>query len=89
MKKMRLQVDSLAVESFRTGAEPPRDPGTVHGRGEDGCTWVDTCLCETAYYNCGTGPATLYSCDYTETRRCFGPDTSFQQCATPPITPAC
>jgi hypothetical protein len=89
MKKMKLQVDSLAVDSFSTGDGADRVPGTVHGRGDDGCTWVDTCLCETAYYHCGTGPATIYSCDYTETRRCFGPDTSFEQCATPPITPAC
>lgn len=87
MKKLKLQVDTLAVESFQTGDEADRAPGTVHGRGED-CTWDETCLCETAYYYCGTGPHTIFSCDYTETRRCFQ-DTSYEQCGTPPITPAC
>ncbi len=88
MKKIRLQAESLAVDSFATGDGSGRVPGTVHARGEDGCTWVDSCLCETAYYHCGTGPETIFSCDYTQTRRCWL-DTSYQQCGTPPITPAC
>jgi hypothetical protein len=88
MKKLQLRIENLSVESFQTGDEADRARGTVHGR-DDGCTWIDTCLCHTACYQCGTGPQTIFSCDYTETRRCFGPDTSFEQCATPHDTPVC
>ena len=96
MKKMKLQVETLAVESFRTGAEG-RSPGTVRGHGDD-CTWFASCLCRTNYYVCGTGPATIYSCTYTNDERCF--DTKYDACTgtdwavcgtgTPPeFTPAC
>lgn len=82
MKKLKLQIDALAVDSFRPDAGGAgREPGTVHGQAE--CTYFDTCLCKTAYYQCGTGPYTVYSCNYTNDLRC-GRDTSFEQCATPP-----
>lgn len=77
MKKLTLRVESLEVESFRTGAEG-HDPGTVRGHGDD-CTWFDSCLCRTAYYICGTGPATIWSCTYTNDERCTR-DTSPEQC---------
>lgn len=77
MKKLRLQAESLSVESFRTGAEV-RAPGTVHGRGDD-CTWFESCFCDTAYAICGTGPATIHSCTYTYDERCTR-DTSYEQC---------
>jgi hypothetical protein len=77
MRKLELRVESLVVESFRTGAEG-RAPGTVRGHGDD-CTWFDSCLCETNYHQCGTGPATIYSCTYTFDERCTR-DTSYQQC---------
>lgn len=77
MKKLELRIESLAVESFSTAGEG-RGAGTVRGHG-DGCTYVESCLCETAYYFCGTGPATIHSCTYTNDERC-GRDTSYEQC---------
>ena len=83
MKKLRMRLESLEVESFRTTGTP-EGPGTVHGRGED-CTWWDTCLCNTAYYNCGTGPHTIHSCEYTFNERCLHtaidcPETYDERC---------
>ena len=69
MKKLQLRLETLEVESFRTADAPGRPAGTV--RGQDApCTCYDTCLCQTAYYYCGTGPFTIYSCDYTANRSC-------------------
>jgi hypothetical protein len=92
MSKMRMRAEELRVESFPTGAASEHK-GTVRAHG-DGCTWIDSCLCETAYYYCGTGPETIFSCDYTVAYPCRRtavdcPDTSFQVCGTPPITPVC
>ena len=93
MKKLQLKVEKLEVESFRTLDSAILGTGTV--RGQDApCTCYDTCLCRTAYYVCGTGPHTIHSCDYTYNESCERtkvdcPDTSWQQCGTPPITPAC
>ena len=102
MKKLALRLDSLAVESFTTAANPTRR-GTVRGQGDD-CTWFDSCFCETAYAVCGTGPATIHSCTYTNDERCegtmFDPCTGGDACngtewavcgtGTPPVfTPAC
>jgi hypothetical protein len=82
MKKTRLDPERLAVDSFPTTDEQDAQlRGTVHGQAD--CTWFATCLCKTAYYQCGTGPHTIYSCTYTHDYRC-GRDTSFEQCATPP-----
>ena len=86
MNKLRLSVESLTVESFQTAGEARRKPGTVQGHADD-CTWFATCLCETAYYHCGTGPHTIYSCNYTADERCK--ETSWEQCGTPPGTPVC
>jgi hypothetical protein len=77
MKKLRLDAEKVAVESFATAAERAR-PGTVRGHGDD-CTWFESCFCETAYAVCGTGPATIHSCTYTGDERC-GRDTSYGQC---------
>jgi hypothetical protein len=102
MKKMKLQLDDLAVESFSPGGGAgPR--GTVRARGD--CTQGDTCVCDTAYAVCGTGPATIYSCDETgycesefcesdlcETEGCASGDWRCGEtvrCPTPPITPGC
>ncbi|HYW11443.1 MAG TPA: hypothetical protein VE871_05780 [Longimicrobium sp.] len=82
MKKLALQLEDLAVDSFATDGRDTREPGTVHGQADD-CTYFQSCLCKTAYYNCGTGPHTIYSCTYTNDLRCAR-DTSFEQCATPP-----
>lgn len=83
MKKTKLQVEHLSVESFATG-QTAEGRGTVRGQADD-CTWVKTCLCPTAYYHCGTGPHSIFSCDYTQNERC----ELTGLCPTPPITPAC
>lgn len=96
MNKRKLRIDSLAVESFSTAGDSS-GRGTVRGH-EDDCTWFDSCFCHTAYAVCGTGPATIHSCTYTDDERCF--DTKYDACTgtdwavcgtgTPPeFTPAC
>ena len=72
-KKLSLDVDELTVETFATApAEEPR--GTVEAHATPGCvddcTYFATCLCKTNYYQCGTGPHTIYSCNYTNDWRC-------------------
>ena len=97
MKKLELRIDTLKVESFSTAANRPA-PGTVRGHGDD-CTWFDSCFFDTAYAVCGTGPATIHSCTYTNDERCVE-DTNYDACTgtnwnvcgtgTPPeFTPAC
>jgi hypothetical protein len=80
MKKTRLDPERLEVESFPTADgqhAPPR--GTVHGEQADvPCTHWKSCVCPTAYYHCGDGYQTLYSCDYTRAEPCFG---SYDDCA--------
>ena len=72
-RKRKLDLDGLAVDSFETEAAAA-DRGTVRAHEEvlaaPGCTCQGTCLCPTAYYYCGTGPATIYSCEYTANRSC-------------------
>ena len=75
MKKTRLSLDTLAVDTFTAGQ------GTVHAHEiqptppeyDVPCTCALTCLCKTAYYNCGTGYYTIYSCDYTANASCLTP----------------
>jgi hypothetical protein len=77
MKKTRLNPDELSVQSFRTadaGGAPLR--GTVHGQAP--CTHWGSCVCPTAYYHCGDGYETLYSCTYTREAPCFG---SYDDCS--------
>lgn len=52
MKKLKLQIESLQVQSFNTTSGGQGERGTVHGQGapsEDfGCTWICitlSCLC--------------------------------------------
>ena len=76
-KKLDLDLDTLAVESFATTADEAEGRGTVHAHEIEptppeyaDCTCFHSCLCRTAYYYCGTGPYTIYSCDYTKNRSC-------------------
>jgi hypothetical protein len=75
-KKLTLNVDALAVASFATDAEAAQGAGTVHGRAivptppQYACTCQATCDCPSAYYWCGDGYYTLYSCDYTKNESC-------------------
>jgi hypothetical protein len=76
MRKTRLELDTLAVESFDTTSVDGGTRGTVNGREieptppEYPCTCRHSDLCKTAYYYCGTGPYTIYSCDYTQNGSC-------------------
>ncbi|HSU15093.1 pinensin family lanthipeptide [Longimicrobium sp.] len=73
--RKKLDLDTLAVDSFATAAEDGAR-GTVRAHENEpdvaarGCTCQGTCLCPTAYYNCGTGPYTIYSCEYTANNSC-------------------
>lgn len=42
MKKLRLDLDELAVESFHAGADTPAR-GTAHGHGGSTCSLQPTC----------------------------------------------
>ena len=76
MKKLRLDAEEVAVESFPVSeAATEDDRGTVHAQA--GCTYQRTCLCPTAYYYCGDGFQTLYSCDYSQVEPC---PTSIYNC---------
>jgi hypothetical protein len=76
MKKLKLDAESVAVESFPTAAAEAQGPrGTVHA--EAGCTYQGSCLCPSAYYYCGDGYQTLYSCDYSKHEPC---PTSIYNC---------
>lgn len=76
MKKLKLRADDVAVESFPTDKAPADgERGTVHAQA--GCTYQRTCLCPSAYYYCGDGYQTIYSCDYSLEQVCA---TSIYHC---------
>jgi hypothetical protein len=64
MKKLKLALDRLSVDSFRTQPHVPVEAGTIEARNAD-CTSPATCNCPTSLYNCGTIAATVYSCPQT------------------------
>lgn len=78
MKKLSLEIDALAVESFETGAGASlratvrghRDPQPTPPVLVDDCTCEASCLCPSNAYYCGTAPATEVSCDYTANASC-------------------
>ena len=74
MKKLRLDAEAVAVESFATERTPAEPRGTVHA---EACTYGASCLCPSAYYYCGDGYQTLYSCDYSKQAPC---PTSIYEC---------
>jgi hypothetical protein len=63
MKKTRLALDGISVDSFQT-AETPPERGTVQARGGE-CTADASCKCPTSIWACGTIASTLYSCPQT------------------------
>ncbi|HEX6370106.1 MAG TPA: hypothetical protein VF006_14390 [Longimicrobium sp.] len=75
MKKLKLNADAVAVESFPTEQAPAEPRGTVHAAA--GCTYQASCLCPSAYYYCGDGYQTIYSCDYSRVDPC---PTSIYNC---------
>lgn len=58
MKKLNLEIDALAVESFEAGEGTHPERGTVEAFN---CTGQNTCQCPTSIYQCGTIAAT-FSC---------------------------
>jgi hypothetical protein len=76
-KKLNLQLDSLAVDSFETSAATD-GTGTVRALESDTddpieqapCTCFASCLCPTNAYYCATVHATVISCDYTYNGSC-------------------
>lgn len=75
MKKLKLDAEEVAVESFPTGEAPAEPRGTVQAAA--GCTYQGSCLCPSAYYYCGDGYQTIYSCDYSRDAVC---PTSIYNC---------
>lgn len=97
MDKLRMRAEDLRVDSFPTAGTDARR-GTV--RAYSDCTQGDSCYCQTAYAVCGTGPATIYSCNYTvdeceltadgcERTAGICLDTSYDVCGTRQDTPVC
>jgi len=69
MRRKKLSLDTLAVDSFATTGVPAAQRGTVRAAGDD-CTCVESCLCPTNAYYCATAPATVVSCAYTANASC-------------------
>lgn len=45
MKKLKLDLDAVRVDTFDTGAGRPRGAGTVHARQEDGIRGTENSPC--------------------------------------------
>ena len=75
-RKLTLELDGLSVDSWATTDRAAEERGTVRAReGGDAaqyfdCTCANTCVCPSAYYWCGDGYQTLYSCTYTNNESC-------------------
>lgn len=84
MKKLSLEIETLAVDSFQTTAGATPGAGTVHGHSGhggddpmptppvaiDNCTCAASCPCPTAAYHCATVRLTAISCTYTQNVSC-------------------
>jgi hypothetical protein len=62
MRKIRLTVDALKVESFDTATVEAKEPGTVHGHAftrfwepscYESCTNIADCICLSELGQCG------------------------------------
>jgi hypothetical protein len=82
MRKTRLDLDTLAVDSFATTTAENDAPGTVRGHividpqptppvYADNCTCAASCPCPTAAYHCATVRFTAISCTYTQNVSCL------------------
>jgi hypothetical protein len=78
-RKLSLDVDALAVESFETDGGAHEARGTVEANAVP-CTCAKTCACPSALYYCGTIAFTAYSCDYTFNDSCDWPDPTQHTC---------
>jgi len=77
-RKLTLDLDALAVNSFATTPGEGAAGGTVHGAESpttppvDNCTCAASCACPSAYFYCNTNPVvTHYSCGYTKNASCL------------------
>ncbi|HEU4557221.1 MAG TPA: hypothetical protein VFS20_05205 [Longimicrobium sp.] len=80
MKKVKLEVLDLAVESFETGAEEAEERGTVFGNVKKtdirycgsgfNCYTDNERECATAWYGCNTQQCSQYQCDTIEGSDC-------------------
>ena len=70
MKKLKLRVDELAVQSFRTDPASA-ERGTVLPNAL-ACTVNASCACPTSPLACGTFAPTALSCAYTSPEVCTG-----------------
>ncbi len=68
-RKLKLEVESLSVDTFETRPAPAGRPGTVHAR-EAACTCAASCACRTAPYYCAPSAYTYNSCDFTHNDSC-------------------
>lgn len=85
MKKIRLDLDALDVESFATRDTPEAERGTVHGQGVANPWFTldghDSCygMCATHEYNdcgaCTVGPSCEYYCLAQSVGCSSGPET--------------
>ena len=85
-KKLNLELEALAVDSFETSAAGD-GRGTVHGQAAlapqptppvyADCTCAYSCLCPSNAYYCATVHATVISCDYTYNGSCKYSDDDY------------
>jgi hypothetical protein len=88
MKKTRLDLDSLSVESFDTTAAP-EGRGTVHGNADtfqsycsDGRTCIDTCDYTCNQYNATCGSTCVGSCEPSGCGTCVDASCGDTYCGT-------
>lgn len=78
-KKLSLNPETLAVESFETAKAPQVERGTVLAAALP-CTHANTCFCNSGPWKCGGYEFTQYSCDYTLNEYCTMPPATQHTC---------
>ena len=78
-KKLGLDPETLAVESFETAKAADAGRGTVLAQAAP-CTHAATCFCDSGPFKC-VYPFSEYSCDYTLNAYCTWPPATQHTCA--------
>ena len=78
-KKLNLDPETLAVDSFETAKTPHAERGTVLAQALP-CSHAASCVCASGPYYCNAGGWTAYSCDYTFNAYCTGQPETQQMC---------